>query len=367
MAALGNTYLPFADLVKLEQIDTLTFRSVSPPFSANGTIEGGRVYGGHVCVCGNKIGEFPLSADVLLDRYMQSAWAACQTVQDGFVLHSISGNFILAGLANVPFVYTVKVVRDGRSYCTRTVNVTQLQEKGIAFTCIASFQRVETSPFDVQESMDVFEKYNSVLQGRVPGDFDECPGMDVPYYWQRRKDTGINAAFPGLQMLKVAMGPYNESKHPLDRRQLIMYRTIGDLAPDPNLHLVAHLYASDRNSLFIVANAFDVGDVYSQMGSLTHTVTFHAPMEDLMFGPSTSWSSPLDDSTGKYFCKEDWTTRASQGRAMYHSNLWTASGVHAATIVQDGMIRLTKKAVGTVEETAALEEIQRKWNPRTKL
>jgi hypothetical protein len=31
------------------------------------------------------------------------------------------------------------------------------------------------------------------------------------------------------------------------RRQLIFYRPIGDMLDDPNMHLCAHLYATDRN------------------------------------------------------------------------------------------------------------------------
>lgn len=279
----------------------------------------------------------------------------------------MSGNFILPGLTNIPFIYKVHIIRDGRSYATRIVNVTQAHGKGICFTCTCSFKLAETSPLDVQEEVDIWDKYKSVLGGKRPQDFEECPGMDVPWYWERRKETGHNDAFPGLEARKVDMTPYNDQRHPLDKRQLILYRTLGDLPQDPNMHLCAHLYASDRNSLFIVANHFDVGDIYTQMGSLAHSVTFHSGMKELMLGASASTGSPLDDQSGKWFCKEDWSDRLAAGRGLFHSKVWAPDGTHVASILQDGMIRVTKKSTASYEETHAVQERQGKWRPKEKL
>ncbi|KAK3071293.1 hypothetical protein LTR53_008886 [Teratosphaeriaceae sp. CCFEE 6253] len=343
----GNVYLPFADLVKLEKVDERTFRSIASPFSPGGPIGQGRAYGGHV--------------------YMQAAWAASQTVADGFLLHNVTGNFLLPGSITIPFVYKVHIINNGRSFATRIVNVTQAQGKGICFTCICSFKIAEDSPFDAQEEIDIWDKYKSVLDGRKPEDFEECPGMDVPWYWKRRKDTGENDQFPGLTARKVDMACYNQPKHPLDRRQLILYRTIGTLPASPNMHLCAHLYASDRNSLFIVANQFDVGDVWTKMGSLVHSVTFHTGMEDLFFQPSEDSQSPLDDSNGRWFCKEDWSDRVGAGRALFHSRIWSPGGRHVATVLQDGMIRVTKKAVVSPGEVRTIKDRQGQWRPREKL
>lgn len=63
----GNTYRPFADLIHLEKIDDRTYRSIAPPFAPGGRVGVGRSYGAHV--------------------YCQAAWAACQTVGKGFLLH----------------------------------------------------------------------------------------------------------------------------------------------------------------------------------------------------------------------------------------------------------------------------------------
>jgi hypothetical protein len=65
----GNELLPFADLIKLQRIDSATFKSIALPFSPGGQLGAAvpRAYGGHT--------------------YAQAAWAACQTVEDGFLLY----------------------------------------------------------------------------------------------------------------------------------------------------------------------------------------------------------------------------------------------------------------------------------------
>lgn len=337
----GNTYLPFADLIKLEKIDNRTFRSIAPAFSPGGTIGAGRSYGAHV--------------------YMQAAWAASQTVAPGFLLHSVSGNFILAGELNVSFVYKVHIIRDGRSYCTRIVNVTQSQGKGICFTCICSFKTPEHEQVNSQDDVDIARKYSSVLDGKEPRDFQEVPAMDLPFYWKRREETGINDAFPGLECRKVDMTAYNKDRHPLDRRQLILYRTIGDLPDDPNMHLCAHLYASDRNSLYIVANHFELGDYFSSMSSLAHTMIFHSPVEAMRFGPSAK-GGPFDDETGRWFCMEVSGSRMGSGRVVHNCRMWNSENEHIATTMQDGLIRYAANPQKpTDEELKVLESTTRKW------
>jgi acyl-CoA thioesterase II len=319
--AAGNVYLPFVDLMRLETIEEdKTYRSTAQPFCPGGTLPKsmGRAYGGHV--------------------YAQAAWAAAQTVPKGFVLHNVTGWFILGGLIDVPFIYKVHNIRDGRSYCTRIVNVTQARGKGVCFTCTCSFKTDETSTLDVQEPMDLWRKYDSVLKGKTPDDFPEAPGMDVPRYWQLLKEGHPNDKFPGLTTKKADMIAYNKPREPLERRQLIFYRPIGELPSDVNLHMCAHLYASDRNSLFIVANHYGVGGSFSQMGSLAHTVIFHAPLEDLRFGSKAIEDNPQ----GNWFCKEDRTDRATVGRGMFHSRVFSPNGIHVMSITQDGMIRVGK-------------------------
>lgn len=172
---------------------------------------------------------------------------------------------------------------------------------------------------------------------------------------------GINDAFPGLECRKVDMEAYNRERHPLDRRQLILYRTIGEMPDDPNMHLCAHLYASDRNSLFIVTNHFELGDYFSSMSSLAHTAIFHSPAKALQFGGSQG-SGVLDDEKGRWFALEVSGSRMGSGRAVHNCRIWNSGNEHIATTMQDGLVRYAANPQKpTDEELKVMESTSKKW------
>jgi acyl-CoA thioesterase len=171
------------------------------------------------------------------------------------------------------------------------------------------------------------------------------------------------------------MSAYNDPLEPIDRRQLIFYSVRGSLPSplaassspkskgpalnrDANLHAVAHLYASDRNSLFIIPNHLGVGDKFTRMASLSHTVIFHVEA-DKLFAPDEPVDRPpnaaptqMDRESSivrprerKWFVQESWTTRATGGRGLHTSRLWDPeTGLHLATTIQDGLIRFKSDA-----------------------
>lgn len=97
----------------------------------------------------------------------------------------MSSFFILGGRGDLPFVYEVQTVRDGRGYCVRTVNVTQAEESGIVFTCTCSFKLPETVKLgglptgpDWQEKLDIEEQYKEVLSKmKSPWDMPDAPSL----------------------------------------------------------------------------------------------------------------------------------------------------------------------------------------------
>ncbi|KAI1505920.1 acyl-CoA thioesterase II [Biscogniauxia marginata] len=69
----------------------------------------------------------------------QTLAAAQRTVPSNFVVHSYHCFFVLAGDSRVPVLYHVERVREGRSFCTRTV---QARQRGSCiFTVTCSFVR----------------------------------------------------------------------------------------------------------------------------------------------------------------------------------------------------------------------------------
>lgn len=250
------------------------------------------------------------------------------------------------------------------------------------FTCTCSFKRDEGSPTDFQHRVDLKGHYRVVLEGKEdePMEHPVAPSNDSVYFRETYLPQHPEHFNPiaGLHLRKVDMKRYNDVRMPLDRRQLIFYTLRGSLplptAPYPpisatfsvtreaNLHACAHLYASDRNSLFIIPNHLSLGREFTRMASLSHTVIFHVGIKDLVMPAEPRTNHPNADPTlfdegslplcnlepygrgdkdgRKWFVQESWTTRAAGGRGLHMSRMWDyGSGTHIATTIQDGLIR----------------------------
>lgn len=95
-------------------------------------------------------------------------------------LQSVTGFFILMARVENPFVYSIRTIRDGRSYCIRAVEVTQAEGEGICFTCTCSFKAEDWNPLDLQEPMKLDERYSVALAGKRPQDHPDAPGTEMP-------------------------------------------------------------------------------------------------------------------------------------------------------------------------------------------
>lgn len=155
----------------------------------------------------------------------------------------------------------------------------------------------------------------------------------LPRYRENLSRYASLAPCPGLDIRKVDMSSYNASKiahgNITSYRQLHYYRSRYAIPlTSPNLHACAHLFASDRNSLYLISNALEIGNQIAKMGSLSHSVVFHVQSKELLL---------LDDET--WFCQEAWTARSEGGRGMHESKIWNEKGLHVASTWQDGMVR----------------------------
>ncbi|KAI9742093.1 MAG: hypothetical protein M1834_000483 [Cirrosporium novae-zelandiae] len=303
---LDEASISFKDLMSLDQLSDMTFRSKVRPFDPGAS---NRAYGGHV--------------------YAQAVYAAAQTIRPTFVVHNVTGWFILPGVIDTPFVFGVRKIRDGGSYSTRAVDVKQKPEAGVCFTCICSFKKPERSAYTHSVPMAFSPKYDCILKDKRPEDHPLAPGVDTHWYYKRATEDGMQDAMPGADIRKVDMKAYNSQiKSPAEYRQLSYYRARGSMPEDDiNLQACLHLYASDRNSLFIICHALGL-DNFQAMASLSHTVIFHV-LEDGVLCRNEGW-----------FCQEAWTERSGDGRGIHQSRLWSEGGVHVASTIQDGLVRV---------------------------
>lgn len=165
----------------------------------------------------------------------------------------------------------------------------------------------------------------------------------------------ITDDFPGLSIRKVDMDKYNTLRSPFNRRQLHYYSILGEMPPfetDPNLHVCAHLYASDRNGLFIIPNHTGAGDHYNQLATLSHTVVFQST--------AASELSMLDrQGRLRWFCQELRLDGVDDGRGLVASQMWTDAEALLALTVQDGLLRFSDDGIKLLEGKDSTEEGQK--------
>lgn len=135
--------------------------------------------------------------------------AGQKTVPDDFTVHSCHCYFILAGSSEIPVLFHVEKVRDGRSYATRTV---QARQRGRPiFTTTMSFVKQSTptedgvtpAPAPVHEFKDNVVRHAAPMPtdpatGRPveppPDDFDDEPELASSGPFQNYRATVVNGA-----------------------------------------------------------------------------------------------------------------------------------------------------------------------------
>lgn len=94
------------------------------------------------------------------------------------------------------------------------------------------------------------------------------------------------------------------------------------------------MVVGDTNRL-LSSNHLGIGNDYSHIASLSHTVIFHADTPEI---------DMIDRRADKvrWFCQEAWTSGARHGRGLHESRMWREDGLHVASTIQDGMVRLKR-------------------------
>ena len=281
----------------------------------------------------------------------------------------------------MPFVYTVRYVRDGGRYSIRAVDARQ--ESEICFTAICSFKRPEKYGAEHYQNhqppaplMKDNNNYDSVLLNpktgklRSPVEFCLAPGADAPWYIRAVESGEIEEPeFPGTEVRKVDMTLYNETNevkaNPHKYRQLQWYRikdSVGEKkcgSPQKhntaifsnqsleageydNLFACAHLYASDKNSLFIIPRAIGEPDGWQSVASLSIHVIFHKHGESIRMLKSDDEDATGRNLKNKWFLQESSTSRSGENRGLFEQRIWTEDGTLLATVMQDAIIEYKK-------------------------
>jgi acyl-CoA thioesterase-2 len=260
--------LDLTRVFELEPHGPDTYVGESPPYSW------GRIYGGLVIA--------------------QALWAATQTVDPRYAVHSLHAYFILGGDLKEPVRYEVDRVRNGRSFTTR--RVAARQSGGTILTLACSFQVAEDGP----------ETQSAEMPRGVPSP------EDLPSEW----DAGAHRC--------NVPPPRGQETAP---RSIAWARFPEPLGDDTRLQCCGLAYLSDMNPMSAIHRSHPADEDGVLMGaSLDHAMWFHRPAR-----------------------ADDWVLIDMNAHGMIGSRglatglVFRADGTHVATIAQEGLLRVKRK------------------------
>jgi acyl-CoA thioesterase-2 len=272
-------------LLDLEPLGDDRFSGISPPVGPQ------RVFGGQVAA--------------------QALVSAGRTVDPSRQVHSLHGYFVRGGDPTEPITYKVERIRDGRSFSVR--RSVAYQHDKVIFFMSASFHREE-------EGLDHHESAPSdvPLPDEVPtvaerlARYPERAGI-----WSQVQQP-IDVRYVGEP------GWVPAGDRPAEPRQRVWMRIDGKLPDDPLVHACALTFASDLTLLDAVLSTH--GAVWGPGGfvgaSLDHAMWFHRSFR-----------------ADEWFLYDSLSPSASGARGLATGRMFTLSGRHIATAVQEGLLR----------------------------
>ncbi len=269
------------DLLDLETIEVDLYRGQSPTTTSQ------RVFGGQVAG--------------------QALVAAVRTVAPERRVHSLHAYFLLPGEPEVPIIYQVDRIRDGRSFTTRRVDARQHGRS--IFHLSASFQVVEEGIEHAAPMPDV-------------PDPDELPDFrDV--LAERHLEWDEPFAEWGSIDLRYVTDPITAAEQRGDRYQL-WFRAGEPMADDPLLHTCVLTYMSDMSLLGSVLPRHGLvpGTHEMQMASLDHAMWFHRPFR-----------------ADEWLLYDQRSPAASGARGFTIGEIFDRRGMLVCTVAQEGLVR----------------------------
>ena len=277
---MGRALVQLIDSIELEKIDINIFRGKTVDEAR------GHVYGGQVL--------------------SQAINAADRTVATPLVLHSAHAYFLREGDNDIPVIYEVDRIRDGKTFTTR--RVVAIQHGRPIFNVSLSYQLPEQSCVTHQSAMPEVQPPDDLLNDELF--YGEMMGQAIQDAWpiEYRQLDPVNIHKPEVKPAKTHA----------------WFRSNGELADDPALHQELLAYASDhlllQTALRPHAKTGWNGDV--KMASLDHAIWYHQPFR-------------ID----QWLLYETESTVAAGGRAFSRGSIFSQDGVLVASTAQEGVIR----------------------------
>ena len=242
----------------------------------------------------------------------QALVAAGRTVDRG-VVHSLHAYFLRPGDPNIPILYEVDRIRDGKTFATR--RVVAIQHGRAIFHLSASFQPEEAGP---------------THQLAMP----EVPDPDTLPTFEERMGPALDELSPEVRRWLTRDRPIETRAvewanpfKPIPRppRQHVWIRANGTLPAAPLLlHQCVAAYASDLTLLdtATLPHAIAWNDSRYMMASLDHAMWFHRAFR------ADEWL---------LYAQESPSAAGARGFCMGH--LFRRDGTLVVSVVQEGLVR----------------------------
>jgi acyl-CoA thioesterase-2 len=242
----------------------------------------------------------------------QALMAAGRTVERGRV-HSLHAYFLRPGDPNVPILYEVDRIRDGRSFTTR--RVVAIQHGQAIFNLATSFHVHEEGAFVHQVPMPEVpdpETLPSLLDRLEPLRDELADWFARPHPIDQRHVGEL----PWMQ---------HEARDPVQR---VWMRADGTLPDDPLLHSCVAAYASDMSLFDTMLAPHEVrwDDAEFMGASLDHCMWFHRPFR------ADEWLLYDMDSPNAF-----------GARGLARGFLFARDGTLVVSMAQEGLMRLVPK------------------------
>ncbi|KAF2104108.1 Thioesterase/thiol ester dehydrase-isomerase [Rhizodiscina lignyota] len=301
--------------------------------------------------------------------------AAQRTVPSNFTIHSMHCYFVLNGNADIPIIYHVEHVREGRSFATRTVQARQ-RGKPI-FTTTMSFVREGAGGKQLVEHEVKMPFVPGPIETDKDGEATRLPqGIEGPFESQRIDILNNNSPDPHTKKARQwirARGKISDKGGHQAHLSALAYMSdsyfIGTVARVHKLWRMANpgrarngkpsidedvlkklLDENDEQTIlkkFPELNAEHIKDVKESSASLLKTRTNVAKRPEI--GMMVSLDHTIYFHNPRDFRADDWiftemdSPWAGDGRGLVMQRMWTKEGKLIATCVQEGVVRLKQE------------------------
>ncbi len=242
----------------------------------------------------------------------QALVAASRTVEPERRVHSLHGYFLRPGDPDIPIIYMVDRIRDGKSFTTR--RVVAIQHGEAIFSMGASFQILEDGLVHQLPMPDVPDPDELMPESELKALYLEKAPENIKAYWNRERP---------IELRPVNLKHY-VSNEPLEPVQHVWFRASEPLPGAPIVHECVLAYASDMTlldtSLFAHGKSIFSRDL--QVASLDHALWIHRPVK------ADEWLLYAEDSPS-----------SSGARGFTRGTIYSRDGCIVASSAQEGLIR----------------------------